>query len=64
MIHRSIPIEAVLVLVVAAVWACLAAVYQLSPSLGMPGYVRVWGAGAVVFLALAVPLLRRRRERD
>lgn len=59
--RRNSSIEAILILVVAAVWACLAAVYALSPSLGMPGYVRVWGAGAVVFLALAVPLLRRRR---
>jgi hypothetical protein len=58
---RTLPIEAVLVLVVAAVWAVLAAVYALSPSLGMPGYVRVWGAGALVFLALAVPLSRCRR---
>ena len=61
MIKRTIPLEAMLVLGIAVVWAALAAVYQLSPSLGMPGYVRVWGAGAVVFLALAVPLLRRRR---
>jgi hypothetical protein len=59
---RALPIEAVLVLVVAAVWAVLAAVYALSPSLGMPGYVRVWGAGAVVFLLLGLPLLRRRAK--
>lgn len=57
---RALPIEAVLVLVVAIVWAILAAVYALSPSLGMPGYVRVWGAGAAVFFILALPLLRRR----
>lgn len=61
MTNKSLPVEAVLVLVVAVVWAILVAVYALSPSLGMPGYVRVWGAGAVVFLGLAVPLLRRRR---
>jgi hypothetical protein len=57
---RSIPLEASLVLGVALVWAILAAVYYFSPALGMPGYVRVWGAGAVVFLALAIPLLRLR----
>lgn len=56
---RALPVEAVLVLVVAIVWAILAAVYALSPSLGMPGYVRVWGAGAAVFFILALPLLRR-----
>lgn len=61
MTNKSPSVEAVLILVVAAVWAILAAVYALSPSLGMPGYVRVWGAGAVVFLVLAVPLLRRRK---
>ncbi len=59
---RALPIEVVLVLVVAAVWAVLAAVYALSPSLGMPGYVRVWGAGAVVFLLLGLPLLRRAKD--
>ncbi|HEY0835156.1 MAG TPA: hypothetical protein VGE72_14725 [Azospirillum sp.] len=42
-----------LTLSIAAVWAVLAAVYALVPSLGMPGYVRVWGGGAVLFLALA-----------
>lgn len=64
MTQKRIPIEAVLVLVVAVVWAVLAAVYQLSPSLGMPGYVRVWGAGAVVFFALAIPLIRFARSRS
>lgn len=63
MTERTIGIEVKLILIVAAVWAILAAVYALSPSLGMPGYVRVWGAGALVFLALAVPLLRRRKAR-
>ncbi|WP_395458781.1 hypothetical protein ACHMW5_34520 [Azospirillum melinis] len=42
-----------LVVVIAAVWAVLAAIYALVPSLGMPGYVRVWGGGAVLFLILA-----------
>jgi hypothetical protein len=57
---RPISLEAFLVLGVALVWAILAAVYYFSPALGMPGYVRVWGAGAIVFLALATPLLRLR----
>ena len=57
----SVPLEAGLVLGVALVWAILAAVYRFSPALGMPGYVRVWGAGAVMFLALAMPLLRWRQ---
>jgi hypothetical protein len=56
----NVPIEAALVFATAAVWAVLAAVYQFSPSLGMPGYVRVWGAGALVFLVLGVLLSRRR----
>lgn len=54
-----------LTLAIVAVWAALAAVYAFVPSLGMPGYVRVWGGGAVVFLLLAGVLLasgRRTRE--
>lgn len=42
-----------LTLAIVAVWAVLAAVYAFVPSLGMPGYVRVWGGGAIVFLVLA-----------
>jgi hypothetical protein len=57
---RPIRLDAFLILGVALVWAILAAVYYFSPALGMPGYVRVWGAGAIVFLALAIPLLRLR----
>lgn len=64
MTARKQPIESVLVLAIAVVWAALAAVYHFSPSLGMPGYVRVWGGGALVFLALAVVLMRRRRPSD
>ncbi|PWC31183.1 hypothetical protein [Azospirillum sp. TSO35-2] len=45
-----------LVVAIAAVWAALAAVYALVPSLGMPGYVRVWGGGAALFLLLAAVL--------
>ena len=45
--------DVLLTLAVFAIWAALAAVYALAPSLGMPGYVRVWGAGALLFLGLA-----------
>jgi hypothetical protein len=54
-----------LTLAIVAVWAGLAAVYALVPSLGMPGYVRVWGGGALVFLMLAGVLVtvdRRARK--
>ena len=57
---RFLTLESGLILVVALTWAVLAAVYYFSPALGMPGYVRVWGAGALVFLALAIALIRRR----
>lgn len=60
MTRKPMTLDLTLVLVVALVWAALAAVYQFSPSLGMPGYVRVWGGGAVVFLGLAAVMLRRR----
>ncbi len=63
MTKRALPIEAILLLSIAAIWALLAAVYQFSPSLGMPGYVRVWGAGAVVFVLLAVPFIVKTRRR-
>ena len=48
--------ELLLLLAVAAVWSVLAAVYALAPGLGMPGYARVWGAGALIFLVLAAIL--------
>ncbi len=53
--------DVLLLLSVFAVWAALAAVYALVPSLGMPGYVRVWGGGAMLFLGLAAFLVRMRR---
>lgn len=58
--------EVRLMLAVVAVWAALAAVYALVPSLGMPGYVRVWGGGALLFLVLAGVLAStaRGRRRD
>ncbi|MDQ2102872.1 hypothetical protein [Azospirillum isscasi] len=51
-----------LTLAIVAVWAVLAAVYAFVPSLGMPGYVRVWGGGAIVFLALAGVLIAFRKR--
>ncbi len=54
--------ESLLLIGVAIVWSVLAAVYAFSPSLGMPGYARVWGAGAVVFLVLAAVLGTARRH--
>jgi hypothetical protein len=54
-----------LTLAIVAAWAGLAAVYALVPSLGMPGYVRVWGGGALLFLVLAgvlVAIDRRARR--
>lgn len=55
-----------LTLAIVTVWAGLAAVYAFVPSLGMPGYVRVWGGGAIVFLMLASVLLAfgRRSRKD
>ena len=47
--------ELLLLLAVVVVWFVLAAVYALRP-IGMPGYARVWGAGAGVFLILAATL--------
>lgn len=55
--------ELLLLIGIAAVWLLLAAVYALAPGLGMPGYARVWGAGAVVFLVLAAMLIKTQRRR-
>ena len=52
-----------MIAVTGVVWAALAAVYALVPSLAMPGYIRVWGAGALLFLALAGALAVTRRRR-
>jgi hypothetical protein len=47
------------ILPVALVWAALAAFYAAAPWGDMIGYARVWGAGSVLFLGLAVLLARR-----
>lgn len=49
-------LELLLLIGVVVVWFVLAGVYALVPGLDMPGYARVWGAGAVVFLVLAAIL--------
>lgn len=49
--------------IVFTIWALLAAAYALVPMLDMPAAARVWGAGAAVFLALAVWVALRRRRR-
>jgi hypothetical protein len=49
--------------IVFAVWALLAAAYTLVPMFDMPAAARVWGAGAAVFLALALWVALRRRRR-
>lgn len=57
-------LELLLLIGVVAVWFILAAVYALVPGLDMPGYARVWGAGAVVFLVLAAILAVAARRRS
>lgn len=42
-----------LFLLVALVWALLAAAYALVPMLAMPGAALLWGAGATVFALIA-----------
>jgi hypothetical protein len=39
---------------VAAVWIALAALYAFVPLFHMPGSAQVWGAGALIFMALAI----------
>jgi hypothetical protein len=53
--------DSLLFIIVFVVWAALAVVYATVPLLHMPEYAVVWGWGALVFLALAVLVLRRRR---
>ena len=55
--------EMLLLAAIVLVWSILAAVYAFAPDLGMPGYVRVWGGGAVIFTLLIVTLVARRRAR-
>ena len=46
------------------VWAALALAYGLVPAFAMPGAALVWGAGAALFLALAIMIaIAERRSR-
>ncbi|NQU59639.1 MAG: hypothetical protein HQ512_00755 [Rhodospirillales bacterium] len=44
--------------VVFLVWAVLAIMYATIPMIYMPASIRLWGAGAVMFLILAVVIAR------
>jgi hypothetical protein len=46
--------DAWLIASVSVVWAVLAALYALVPLFHMPGSTQVWGAGALIFVALAI----------
>jgi len=54
--------DALLFLVVFAIWIALAVVYATVPMFAMPGYATVWGWGALVFLALAGLTVFARRQ--
>lgn len=54
--------DAVLVAVVAAVWAALAALYAFVPMFTMPGSALVWGSGSAVFLVFLILIVLRERE--
>lgn len=54
--------DSLLLLLIVGVWLLLAAIYAFVPGLGMPGYARVWGGGAVVFLVLAGLVWRAGRQ--
>ncbi len=44
--------------VVFLVWAALTIMYATIPMIYMPSSIRVWGAGAMMFLVLAVVIAR------
>ena len=50
--------DVALIGVVFLVWAALAIMYATIPMIYMPPSIRVWGAGAVMFLVLAVVIAR------
>ncbi len=59
--------DSLLITIVFLVWAALSALYYTVDMIYMPASGRVWGLGAVLFLALggliAVADRRRRRQR-
>jgi len=54
--------DAWLIAAVGAVWAALAGLYAFVPMFAMPGSALVWGGGAVIFLALAMLIVRADRR--
>lgn len=54
--------DAILIGTVALVWAALAIVYAVVPMFDMPDSARVWGAGAVLFAAMVLLVVRAERE--
>jgi len=46
--------DAWLIASVGLVWGVLAVLYALMPLFHMPGSAQVWGAGALIFVALAI----------
>ena len=50
--------DVTLIGVVFLVWAVLTTLYATIPMIYMPSSIRVWGAGAVMFLVLAAVIAR------
>jgi hypothetical protein len=50
--------DVALIGVVFVVWAALTIMYATIPMIYMPSSIRVWGAGAVMFLVLAAVIVR------
>lgn len=50
--------DVALIGIVFLVWAALTIMYATIPMIYMPSSIRVWGAGAVMFLVLAVVIAR------
>jgi hypothetical protein len=55
--------DSVLLAVVFVVWAVLATLYGVVPQFNLPGSTLVWGAGAAIFLVLAVAIAAAERRR-
>ncbi len=49
---RALSTDTGIVLLVAAIWLSIAIIYRVVPMIDMPAGERVWGASALVFLAL------------
>ncbi len=59
-------LDVVLLGIVFVVWGALGLMYATIPMIQMPNSFRVWGLGAVLFLALTIltALASRRRSND